>query len=155
MVTLWLYPQSRKVYSDADQRKHQSSALLAFVRGIHRWPVNSPHKWPVTRKIFPFDDVIMGWQQHNHQSSALWRIRHWLWIPFTKDKLCGKFGFGITNIHFQIGAVKLKTVGYFWQNSAALIVWWRGSSRPDASMAGRFKKIAMVQMDIYTRHPRQ
>ena len=47
------------VYSDADQRKHQSSASLAFVRGIHRWPVNSPHKWPVTRKIFPFDDVIM------------------------------------------------------------------------------------------------
>ena len=47
------------VYSDADQRKHQSSALLAFVRWIHRRPVNSPHKWPVTRKIFPFDDVIM------------------------------------------------------------------------------------------------
>ena len=35
------------VYSDADQRKHQS------------WPVNSPHKGPVTRKMFPFDDVIM------------------------------------------------------------------------------------------------
>ena len=47
------------VYSDADQRKHQSPASLAFVRGIHRGPVNSPHKWPVTRKMFPFDDVIM------------------------------------------------------------------------------------------------
>ena len=47
------------VYSDAGQRQHQSSASLAFVRGIHRWPVNSPHKWPVTRKMFPFDDVIM------------------------------------------------------------------------------------------------
>ena len=47
------------VYSDADQRKHQSSASLAFVRGIHRGPVNSPHIWPVTRKMFPFDDVIM------------------------------------------------------------------------------------------------
>ena len=46
------------VYSGADQWKHQSSASLAFVR-IHRWPVNSPHKWPVTRKMFPFDDVIM------------------------------------------------------------------------------------------------
>ena len=45
--------------SGADQRKHQSSALLAFVMGIHRWPVNSPHKGPVTRKMFPFDDVIM------------------------------------------------------------------------------------------------
>ena len=47
------------VYSGVDQRKHQSSASLAFVWGIHRWPVNSPHKWPVTREIFPFDDVIM------------------------------------------------------------------------------------------------
>ena len=47
------------VYSDADQRQHQSSASLAFVRGIHRRPVNSPHKWPITRKMFPFDDVIM------------------------------------------------------------------------------------------------
>ena len=48
-------------YSGVDQRKHQSSTSLAFVRGIHRWPVNSPHKWPVTRKMFPFDDVIMQW----------------------------------------------------------------------------------------------
>ena len=47
------------VDSGADQRKHQSSASLAFVWGIHRGPVNSPHKWPVTRKLFPFDDVIM------------------------------------------------------------------------------------------------
>ena len=47
------------VYSDADQRKHQSSASLDFVQGIHRGPVNSRHKWPVTRKMLPFDDVIM------------------------------------------------------------------------------------------------
>ena len=47
------------VYSGADEGKHQSSALMTFVRGIHRWPVNSPHKGPVTRKMFPFDDVIM------------------------------------------------------------------------------------------------
>ena len=47
------------LYSGADQSKHQSSASLAFVRGIHRGPVNSPHKWPVTRKMSPFDDVIM------------------------------------------------------------------------------------------------
>ena len=50
-------------YWGVDQSKHQSSASLAFVRGIHRGPVNSPHKWPVTRKMSPFDDVIMvfGW----------------------------------------------------------------------------------------------
>ena len=47
------------VYAGVEQRKHQSTASLAFVRGIHRWPVNSPHKGPVTQKKFPFDDVIM------------------------------------------------------------------------------------------------
>ena len=47
-------------YSGADQRKHQSSASLPFVREIHRWSKNSPHKGPVTPKMFPFDDVIMG-----------------------------------------------------------------------------------------------
>ena len=47
------------VYSGADQRKSQSSASLAFVWGIHRWPLNFPHKRPVTQKMFPFDDVIM------------------------------------------------------------------------------------------------
>ena len=47
------------VYSDANHRKHQSSASLAFVLGIHRWPVNSLHKKPVTRKMFSFDDAIM------------------------------------------------------------------------------------------------
>ena len=54
------------VYSNADQSKHQSkhqrSASLAFLRGIHRGPVNSPHKWPVTRNMFPFEDVIMNSQ---------------------------------------------------------------------------------------------
>ena len=47
------------IYSVADQRKHQISASLAFVREIHRWQVNSPHKWRVTPKMFPFDDFIM------------------------------------------------------------------------------------------------
>ena len=44
-------------------RKHQSSASLAFERGVHGGGgggVNSTHKWPVTRKMFPFDDVIMN-----------------------------------------------------------------------------------------------
>ena len=47
------------VCTGADQRKHQSSASLALLRGNHRWPMNSPHKGPGTRKIFSFDDVIM------------------------------------------------------------------------------------------------
>ena len=48
------------VCSDADQRKYQSSTSLAFVRGTHQWPVNSPHKGQVTWKMFPFDDIIMN-----------------------------------------------------------------------------------------------
>ena len=47
------------VCSGIGQRKHQSTASLAFVRGNHRWPVDSPHTGPVTRKMFPFGDVIM------------------------------------------------------------------------------------------------
>ena len=83
------------VYSDADQRKHQGSASLAFVWGR---PVNS-HKWPVTRKMFPFDDVIMSYLDNsciiNHIYCFRWfacsninsgiseaaaEIRHWLLI---------------------------------------------------------------------------
>ena len=47
------------VYSGADQRKYHSSSSLDFVWGIHWWPVYSPHKGQVKRKMFPFDDVIM------------------------------------------------------------------------------------------------
>ena len=59
------------VYPGADQSKHQSSASLASVWGIHRGPVNSPHKWPVTRKIFPFDDVIIGYEWPDISEEAL------------------------------------------------------------------------------------
>ena len=64
------------VYSHADQRKHQSSASLAFVRGIHRGLVNSPHKWPVTRK-----NVSIWWRHHGVLGSSPtlgWRLRNQL-----------------------------------------------------------------------------
>ena len=51
-------------YSGADQRKHQSSASLVFVRGIHRWPVNCPHKWPVTRK-----NVSIWWRHYGYNGN--------------------------------------------------------------------------------------
>ena len=67
------------IYSGTDQRKHQSSASLAFVRGIHWKPVNSPHKWPATWKIFSFDDVIMKIQSlvipHAYEIKNLYNIR--------------------------------------------------------------------------------
>ena len=78
------------VYSD--QRKYQSSTSLAYVRGIHRWPVNSPHKFPVTRKMFPFDDdrcaccnlattfIFTRLGQWAHKSFVIW-------IP-----ICGVWG---------------------------------------------------------------
>ena len=66
-------------YSGANQRKHQSSASLAFRRRIHRWPVNSPHEGPVTQKMFPFHDVIMIYLSikcTSHASAVFWEIRH-------------------------------------------------------------------------------
>ena len=54
----------------ADQRKNQSSASLAFVRGIQRSPVNSPLKGPVTRKKFPFGDVIMRFKSNFSHSKS-------------------------------------------------------------------------------------
>ena len=81
------------VYSGEDQRKYQSSASLAFVQEIRRWPVNSPLKRPVTRKIFHFDDVIMRWWLSSHQArmcknpqSCLWGIYLWkLWWYHTSN----------------------------------------------------------------------
>ena len=40
-------------------KKTSKLRVMAFLREIHQWPVNSPHKGPVTRKKFPFDDVII------------------------------------------------------------------------------------------------
>ena len=56
------------VYFDADQGKYSSSASLAFVMGLHRWPVNSPHKGPVTRKCF--DLMTSSWKSPDGASTA-------------------------------------------------------------------------------------
>ena len=63
------------VYSGTNQRKHQRSASLVFERGIHRWPVNSPHKRPVTRK-----NVSIWWRHH-----GVW-LGISSWFPFTLAK---------------------------------------------------------------------
>ena len=74
------------VYSGADQRKHQSSASLAFERGIHRGPVNSPHKGPITRTMFPFDDVIMLYDYRMHRCGHFRKVGDH--IPFTYAARC-------------------------------------------------------------------
>ena len=60
------------VCSSTDQRKHRSSASRAFMKGIHRWPVDSPHKGPVTRKMFPFDDAILYFSRTWSRMKTLW-----------------------------------------------------------------------------------
>ena len=65
------------ICSGADQRKHQSSVSLAFVRGIHQWPVDSTHKGSVTRKMFPLDDIIMWIQPHFHTSVKIANPIEW------------------------------------------------------------------------------
>ena len=62
------------VCSGTDQRKHQSSTSLAFVRGIHRWLVNSPHEGPVTRKMFP---IWRRHHDHNNQWMTLFDTDSW------------------------------------------------------------------------------
>ena len=79
----------------SDQREHQSYASLAFARGIHRWPVNSSHKGPVTRKVFPFDDVIM--------------IRHQ--------------GLGRCTFHFRDTLVVLQIIQFQFRHVYFLSVW--------------------------------
>ena len=59
------------IYAGANQRKHQSSTSLAFVRGIHQWLVNSPHKGPVIWKIFLFDGVILHYNT-SQEICLLW-----------------------------------------------------------------------------------
>ena len=67
-----------------------------YVRGIYRSPVNSPHKGQVTRKMFPFDDVIMPIQfwkiyqsQHVRQKeihSLMAGFRGPTWGPYGVDR---------------------------------------------------------------------
>ena len=57
-------------------KKTSKLRLTGLLRGIHRWPVNSPYKWPVTRKIFQFDDVIMC---HVYLRQIVKRV--WICLP--------------------------------------------------------------------------
>ena len=61
------------IYSGADERKHQTAASLALVMGIHRWPMDSPHKGPVKRKKFLLmTSSLWGWW-------CWWMMRWWWW----------------------------------------------------------------------------
>ena len=101
------------ICSGTDQRKHQSSASLAFVRGIHWWPVNSPHKGLVTRKIFSFDDIIMlAPQIISHQLECHWlcQLISWL-IPFKRQRYIVYFLTTTLPIHCSMFVL----CGIFWK----------------------------------------
>ena len=99
------------VYSGADKRKPQSSASLAFVRGNNRWPANSPHKGSVTRKIFPFYDVIMLWNTVHR----LWHRNHNKYIKYISNSIPRKLKWsmlGRTN--------KILSFGFCWNTRSYL-----------------------------------
>ena len=116
------------VYSCADQSKHQSSASMAFVWGIHRGPVNSPHKWPVKRKMFPFDDVIMNsWKFNyvrprpvpvwfNHKRNAFFSMVH--------QFLCGTNGIS-SGLDYGTHRPNIKTsIHRKWQKTCIIFCHW-------------------------------
>ena len=90
------------IYSSADQIKHQSSASLSFVGGIHRSPVNSPHKGPVTRKCFQL--MTSSWY---HQyffllpASVYWRVI--LWPARTKSTSWSKMPSMSSSVAWRTG----------------------------------------------------
>ena len=88
------------VNSGADQRKYRRSASLAFGRGINRWPVNSPRKGLVTRKMFPFHDVIMA--INRYISIVLTNIYNPLSILFCKILMTSKKYNNPTNAYRNI-----------------------------------------------------
>ena len=135
------------VYSGADQRKHQSSASLAFVRGIHRWPMNSPQKGPVTWKMFPFDNVIMNqhimnikisWTHASNNFLGRWYGMHcmssiflFLWMDRFGPGPAGSL-YGITaslastrgGCDAGLDDNKLQKYDLFWNRSSSLTNCW-------------------------------
>ena len=72
------------VHSGADQRKHQSSASLAFARGIHRWPVNSRTKGQWRGKCFHL--MTSWWVQNLLQYSTWIRIRPTYYAKYDEEE---------------------------------------------------------------------
>ena len=158
--TVWL-----PVCSGADQIKYQSSASLAFVRGIHRWPVDSPHKEPVTWKMFPFDDVIvMYWHRtgslsciydscrffdakplnvtHRGRGSAHCIFNSISWIKVFEFQL--KFGLNLfLEFQFSTGLSN----GLVQATSHYLNQCWRNSKTPRGVILFKLPEI-LTQLDV-------
>ena len=110
-------------YSGADQRKHQSSASLAFVRGIHRGPVNSPHVASIT------ENVSISWRHHVNNGDAYHCIpitrvmRGPLWTT-REDKL---IAYHMIKIYNSVKRYKLSVLGVEIHS----IVWPQNTRRSE------------------------
>ena len=110
------------VHSGGDQRKHQSSVSLAFVRGIHRGPVNSPHKGPATRKMIPFHDVIiLTSTKHKKVQIATCAAVAERLLHLTKFSTVL-----ITFIFFFMDWI-FSFLAYWWKYTIRLVQLWRSS----------------------------
>ena len=119
------------VYLRRKSKKHQSSASLAFVMGIHRWSVNSPHKGPVTRKMFPFDDVIM-----------LAGIPHSLTVCGVRFILCGRV------VSTQQVWQQYQAVQYVCSNICVTLYRWKTELKQFTSFISDINFITLVIIEI-------
>ena len=77
------------VYSGANQRKHQSSASLAFVRGIRWWPVNSPTKGQKRGKCFHLMTASCSFRPKWVLITQLYRVYYYIWFYLQPHILIG------------------------------------------------------------------
>ena len=154
------------VCSVTDQRKHQSSASLAFVRGIQWRPVNSSHKGPVTQKMFPFDDVIMkmyGFHQININCTNITKYTVEVLDRNPSEKCSGLIHSlcPTSMISYQClwGSACLATEGT-WQWGYCMQIWCTGSfssiHHPNVSLDANFVHPAhelQTKTHIATKHP--
>ena len=123
------------VGSGADQRKHQSSLSMAFVREIHRWLMDSPRKWPVTRKIFPFDYVIMSMG-----SFSLWMsLTKYIQSQMSDASTEGTYDVKLL-IYFQTAMVAPLKIGNEERISSHNIHWLS-----DAFFKSNIKSLALIE----------
>ena len=114
-----------KVYSGVDHRRRQSSASLVFGRGIHRWPVNSAHKGPVTWKMFS-----ISWR-HNGQSFSLWHNAFLCHSPVYDGLWCWKraqCNHGICHLVFE-REISWEPTRCWRSYKTTLLAWYQNTSR--------------------------
>ena len=124
------------LYSGADQRKHQSSASLAFVRGSHRWPVNSPHKWPVTRKMF----LSIWWRHHDLSSLGQWLPCFDGWLQKRCNSIANSLEFRLSCTNPSVCFEEISSCSFFIL--FCFKCWWFYSAYP----------VLMKIMTLTSRH---